>query len=90
MFQSHVSYSRLGLGSAATDAIVDRVREAGWREGLVGARISGGGVGGTVAVLGREEAEPLVRSIASELGAGVIDCSSDGAAHFGIQTLRNS
>ena len=90
MFQSHVSYSRLGLGSSATDAIVERVREAGWPEGLVGARISGGGAGGTVAVLGREEAGPLVRAIARELGVGVIDCSSDGAAHFSIQTVQNS
>jgi L-arabinokinase len=90
MLQSHTSYSRLGLGSPATDAIVGRVREAGRREGLIGARISGGGAGGTVAVLGREEAEPFVRSIARELGAGVIDCSSDGAAYFGIHTFESS
>lgn len=87
MFQSHASYSRLGLGSPATDAIVGRIREAGWREGLVGARISGGGAGGTVAVLGRADAEPLVHSIADELGASVVDCSSNGATHFGVHTL---
>jgi galactokinase len=90
MFQSHASYSRLGLGSSATDAIVERVRKAGWPAGLVGARISGGGAGGTVAILGRKEAEPLVHSIARELDAEVVDCSSDGAAHFGIRTFQNS
>ena len=31
------------------------------RRGLAGARVSGGGSGGTVVILGREDAEPLVR-----------------------------
>ncbi len=51
MYQSHVGYTECGLGSEATDQIVKLVRaeEAG---GLLGAKITGGGAGGTVAVLG--------------------------------------
>lgn len=87
MLQSHASYSRCGLGSPETDAIVAEVRRLGWRHGLAGAKISGGGSGGTVVVLGREEAEPLVRTIAAELGAGVVTGSSDGAARFGVRVI---
>ncbi len=51
MYQSHVGYSQCGLGSEATDKIVELVR--GERSsGLWGAKITGGGAGGTVAVLG--------------------------------------
>ena len=85
MFQSHASYSRLGLGTTATDAIVHEVRKLGWRNGLVGARISGGGSGGTVAVLARDDAEPRVHAIAAQFGGSVVACSSDGAARFGIR-----
>ena len=52
MFQSHVSYSAVGLGSEMTDAIVRLVRERGAASGLYGAKITGGGSGGTVCVLG--------------------------------------
>jgi L-arabinokinase len=85
MFQSHASYCRLGLGTAETDAIVDEVRRMGRRNGLIGARSSGGGSGGTVAVLGRDDAEQRVRAIAARFGGGVVTCSSDGAARFGIR-----
>jgi len=85
MYQSHASYSRLGLGIPVTDAIVDEVRRLGWRNGLLGARISGGGSGGTVAVVGREDAESHVRAIAARFGGGVVAGSSDGAARFGIR-----
>jgi galactokinase len=52
MYQSHSSYSACGLGSSGTDLIVSLVRAAGPANGLYGARITGGGSGGTVAVLG--------------------------------------
>ncbi|HLQ37799.1 MAG TPA: hypothetical protein VK348_08360, partial [Planctomycetota bacterium] len=53
MFASHASYSACGLGSAATDFIVDEVRQRRARgTGLWGAKITGGGSGGTVAILG--------------------------------------
>jgi galactokinase len=88
MYQSHAGYSRCGLGMQGTDDLVEAVRAAGWDQGLAGARASAGGSGGTVVVLGRREAEPLVRSIAGRLGAGFVRGSSAGAAGFGIRLLR--
>lgn len=55
MYEAHTSYSRCGLGSEATDALVEAVRQAGPERGLFGAKITGGGSGGTVAVLAVEE-----------------------------------
>lgn len=52
MCQSHASYSAVGLGSSATDQIVRLVRSLGPESGLYGAKITGGGSGGTVCVLG--------------------------------------
>ena len=52
MYGSHRSYSRnCGLGSRETDLLVSLVRERGAERGLYGAKITGGGSGGTVAVL---------------------------------------
>jgi galactokinase len=51
MYLSHLGYSQCGLGSAATDNLVELVREEK-ADGLLGAKITGGGAGGTVAVLG--------------------------------------
>ncbi len=66
MLESHDSYTACGLGSDRTDLLVELVREAGASNGLYGARITGGGSGGTVAVLGRSEASRAVDSIAEE------------------------
>lgn len=52
MYQSHKSYGQVGLGSEGTDRLVALVRGAGPGSGLFGAKITGGGSGGTVAVLG--------------------------------------
>ncbi|MFM2032286.1 MAG: hypothetical protein RLZZ297_1051 [Chloroflexota bacterium] len=80
MYQSHTSYSRCGLGTAATDAIVAAVQALGPQAGLYGAKITGGGSGGTVAVLGHPEAAPHIAAIAAQHGSGlVIHGSSDGA-----------
>jgi galactokinase len=52
MYGAHRSYSRnCGLGSPETDQLVALVRRAGPDSGLYGAKITGGGSGGTVAVL---------------------------------------
>jgi L-arabinokinase len=51
MLQSHESYSAVGLGNEHTDKIVELVRDAGADNGVFGARVSGGGNGGTVCVL---------------------------------------
>ena len=87
MYESHLGYSRSGLGTRGTDELVAAVRQAGWERGLAGARASAGGSGGAVVVLGHMDAEPLVRSIAAELGAGWVGGSSSGAASFGVRTI---
>jgi len=92
MYESHASYSACGLGSAGTDRLVDLIREAGPGRGVYGAKITGGGSGGTVAVLARRsgEAEETVTRIAeryaAETGRGlkVFSGSSPGAASFGV------
>jgi galactokinase len=85
MAASHAGYSRCGLGTPATDRIVEAVSSAGWEQGLIGARVSGGGSGGTVVVLGREDAEPIVRRLSETLGAGLISGTSPGASSFGTR-----
>ena len=50
MYQSHASYTACGLGCAATDAIVGWARGMGPAAGVYGAKITGGGSGGAVAV----------------------------------------
>jgi galactokinase len=85
LYESHDGYSRCGLGVPRTDEIVKAVRAAGPKCGLYGARVSGGGSGGTVVVLGRRDADSHVRAIAEELGAGLVGGSSAGAAHFGVR-----
>lgn len=64
MYLSHAGYSACGLGSRGTDRIVEMVREEGYKRGLYGARITGGGSGGTVAVLARSDASELIKDIA--------------------------
>lgn len=51
MTKSHESYSAVGLGNEYTDKIVEMVRQAGPANGVYGARVSGGGNGGTVCIL---------------------------------------
>ena len=89
MYQSHASYSACGLGSRGTDIIVDLVRAEGVTQGLYGARITGGGGGGTVAILGRPDASPAVirireryREITGHMPF-LFGGTSDGAARFG-------
>jgi len=64
MLASHRSYGACGLGSAGTDRLVELVVQEGAAAGIFGAKITGGGSGGTVAVLGTDRAEPLVEGIA--------------------------
>jgi L-arabinokinase len=49
MYQSHLSYSTCGLGSDGTDELVRLAQE---ENDVYGAKITGGGSGGTVAVIG--------------------------------------
>ncbi len=60
MRESHLSYSACGLGTPETDRLVELAVE----EGLPGGRITGGGSGGTVAVVGeRLQLETSIRRI---------------------------
>ena len=96
MYQSHASYSACGLGSSGTDALVNLVRAAGTGSGLYGAKITGGGSGGTVAVLAQSDSAAAVsevaRRYAEEAGHApyIFSGSSPGSAAFGHLRLRNA
>jgi galactokinase len=62
MFQSHASYGKVGLGHPRTDALVEEARRHLDR-GIYGAKITGGGSGGTVCFLaaGSEGKETAIR-----------------------------
>jgi galactokinase len=93
MAASHESYSACGLGSDGTDLLVQMVRAAGPACGVYGAKITGGGGGGTVAVLGAADAGPVVEDIAARYTrytgrqAYVFAGSSCGARDFGVLRL---
>jgi galactokinase len=93
MYESHASYSACGLGSGGTDRLVSLARAAGPARGIYGAKITGGGSGGTVALLGDASAGDTVRAIArdyaSETGrdAYVFEGTSPGAARIGAIRL---
>lgn len=90
MSASHASYSMCGLGSDGTDRLVELVGAAGRSEGLFGAKITGGGSGGTVAILGTDSAIGAVHHIAREYeresgrSAFVFDGSGPGAEELGV------
>jgi galactokinase len=94
MYQSHWSYTECGLGAQATDQIVDLVREHAGDDQLFGAKITGGGAGGTVAVLGSPQGAAAFRKVVAAYGAlrgsdpYVFEGSSIGADRFGIQILK--
>ncbi|CAH0994995.1 Galactokinase [Emticicia aquatica] len=51
MYQSHESYNNCGLGNEMTDKIVEMARRKGFESGIYGAKITGGGSGGTVCLM---------------------------------------
>jgi galactokinase len=67
LYQSHAGYSSIGLGCPETDAMVEAVRGVGPGRGLYGARVSGGGSGGTVVVLLEQRALPDLARVAESL-----------------------
>ncbi len=93
MYQSHASYSRCGLGSDGTDLLVDMVRAAGPAAGFYGAKITGGGSGGTVAVLAAAGKRAALEQIVdryqqkTERAAQIFAGSSPGARPFGVRRL---
>jgi galactokinase len=94
MYGSHESYSACGLGSDGTDLLVELVKQTS--APLYGAKITGGGSGGTVAVLGRKGAGESVKAIAEKYAEKtgrepqIFSGSSPGAARFGFRILSAS
>jgi L-arabinokinase len=92
MYESHASYSACGLGSEGTDRLVSLARAAGSARGVHGAKITGGGSGGTVSLLADASAGDTIRAIAREYAdqtgrdAYVFEGTSPGAARVG--TIR--
>lgn len=93
MFQSHESYRACGLTEPGTERIVELVRESLDR-GLYGARITGGGSGGTVAILARTGSRGVIEEIASQYAREtgrkpyIFHGSSPGCATFSHLRLR--
>jgi len=93
MYGSHASYGACGLGSRGTDLLVELVRAEGASAGLYGARITGGGSGGTVAVVGGRDSIAAIGRVvdAYERATGyrpyVFAGSSPGVLAFGARSI---
>ncbi|XP_061362544.1 L-arabinokinase-like [Gastrolobium bilobum] len=103
LYQCHYSYGACGLGSDGTDRLVHLVQElqhsaASKSEGgtLCGAKITGGGSGGTVCVIGRNclkssehifEVQQRYRKATGYLPF-IFEGSSPGAGKFGYLKIR--
>ncbi|KAL0052130.1 hypothetical protein WJX82_008344 [Trebouxia sp. C0006] len=104
MYQSHAGYSRCGLGSDGTDRLVALVRQEQAMARLhqeppvlYGAKITGGGSGGSVCILGAATAEAeaavqrIISKYAEETGFNPYEFrgTSIGASRFGhIKLMR--
>jgi galactokinase len=94
MYESHASYSACGLGSSGTDLLVELVKSAGVDQGLFGAKITGGGSGGTVAVLGNRNSGKTLNDVAASYATltghqpYIFSGSSPGSAAFGHLSVR--
>ncbi|MCS7254324.1 MAG: GHMP kinase [Armatimonadota bacterium] len=95
MYASHWSYSkRAGLGCEETDLLVSLARSYGTAHGIYGAKITGGGSGGTVAMLIRDDAIQTVMHIAEEyervtgLKPRLFIGTSMGAFQFGYRRVQ--
>ncbi len=96
MYVAHASYSdRLDLGAPETDLLVKLVRDLGEKHGLYGAKITGGGSGGTVAILCTDtpEADAALITVCEQYEAqtGIVPRpivgSSPGAIAFGARYI---
>ena len=93
MFGAHASYrDNCRLSTEEVDFLVEAVRQRGPKCGLYGAKITGGGTGGTVAVFGKTEAlQKHIPEIAVEysrrVGAmpDIFEGTSPGAVEFGAR-----
>ena len=91
MCEAHKSYSDCGLGTSETDLLVDLVMRS---KNLFGAKITGGGCGGTVAVLGRKRADAEIAKVAADYEnqtghrPHIFTGSSMGAETFGHLRIK--
>jgi galactokinase len=96
MFQSHWSYTECGLGCDETDQLIEFVRRHRGDDALLGAKITGGGAGGTVAVLGMKDGTAAFQKVIDDytqlrgVAPYVMEGSSMGADRFGIQVISES
>jgi len=93
MYQSHYAYTECGLGAGAMDMLVNLAKEEGIDNGIYGAKITGGGAGGTVAILGCKDARASLDRIVNRFkkvrgyAPYVFEGSSQGADKFGVIEL---
>lgn len=93
MNASHASYTACGLASEGTDLLAQLVNKTAHATALYGAKITGGGSGGTVAILGRADAGPAVDHIAQQYSeltgrqSYVFRGSSPGAYHTPVMEV---
>jgi galactokinase len=93
MYGAHDSYrNNCHLSTEEVDFLVDAVRQRGSKEGLFGAKITGGGTGGTVAVFGKVDAlKKHIPEIATEYSRrigvlpDIFEGTSPGAIEFGAR-----
>lgn len=95
MYASDWSYThRCGLGSTETTWIVREIRKLGVEAGFYGARITGGGAGGAVAVAGNDRMFDHLDHLLARYGeatgveAELFTGSSPGALEFGHRVYR--
>ncbi len=95
MLEAHTSYSdRVNLGCAETDTLVSIAMSQGPNKGIFGAKITGGGSGGTVALLCFGESKKTIdrirREYTSKTGrhTQLMTGSSPGAWDFGTMDKR--
>ena len=93
MYGAHESYkNNCRLSTEEVDFLVDAVRQRGPKAGLYGAKITGGGTGGTVAVFGKVDAlKKHIPEIATEYSRrigvmpDIFEGTSPGAMEFGAR-----
>jgi len=96
MYAAHQSYkTNCRLSTDEVDFLVEAVRSRGVKQGLYGAKITGGGTGGTVAVFGkldalREHVPEIATEYSRRIGMlpDIFDGTSPGAIEFGVRRYR--
>ncbi len=96
MYGCHASYqNNCDLSVPEVDYLVELVRKRGVKAGLYGAKITGGGTGGTVAIFGtveaiKEHVPEIAREYSQRIGRmpDIFEGTSPGAVEFGSRLYR--